>query len=85
MKKILLSTDFGVGLLCMGCINHCTCVTTYNFASPGLSITNIDTTDVESREECSLMNMDTTYEMNSYDSLGHVNGTGYVYQQTICK
>ena len=85
MKKIIILTVFGAGLFCMGCMNHCSCITTYNFVSPGHSITNVDSTEVESRQECSLMNLDTTYEMNSYDTLGNINGTGLVYQQTICE
>ena len=84
MKKILLLTVAGLGLLFASCMKECTCVTTYQFISPGQTITNVDSTVVDSKEDCSLMNLDTTYVMHSYDSLGNVTGTGLVSQQTIC-
>ncbi len=85
MKKILIAAFAGIALLGMSCMNECTCVSTYQFISPGQPIVNIDSTTVESRQECSLMNVDTTYEMHSYDTLGNINGTGYVTQRTICE
>ncbi|MCR4965837.1 MAG: hypothetical protein K6A41_09300 [Bacteroidales bacterium] len=85
MKKILILAVSAIALICASCMNECTCVTTYQFVSPGQTITNVDTTTEETKLECSLMNTDTTYEMHSYDTLGNITGTGQVIQQTICE
>lgn len=85
MKKIIVLALFSSALFFTGCMNECTCVTSYQFISPGQVITNNDTTEIESRQECSLMNTDTVYEMHSYDTLGNITGTGHVVEATICE
>ncbi|MBO4488255.1 MAG: hypothetical protein J5741_01180 [Bacteroidales bacterium] len=85
MKKILILAFMGVALFCASCTKDCTCVTTFQFTSPGQTILNRDTVVVDSKDDCSLMNLDTVYVMHSYDSLGNINGTGEVFQTTICE
>ncbi len=86
MKKILIcSFVTALALVGFSCMHDCNCVTSYQFISPGNYISNVDTTNVPSRDDCSLMNTDTTYYIYSFSEEGDTLGYGTVVEQTICE
>lgn len=80
-------------VLGVSCMHDCTCVVKQEFVSPGHYTVDIDTSVVPSKSDCAMMNIDTTYTFNSYDTTTVVDGQyaiidtaiGQIRNITICQ
>lgn len=94
MKKlvVVLFAAFSM-MLFVSCMHECTCFVSQEFVSPGHYTVDVDTSVVPSKSDCSIMNEDTIYTFNAYDTSMVVDGhyaiidtaIGQVHNITICQ
>lgn len=86
MKKIfsIVALCFGICTF-YGCMHECSCISVSDMTVPGRHEVYRDTLNMDSRDECSLMNMDTTFIILHQDTLAGVVDSGFVHETTLCE
>lgn len=86
MKKLFSIVTFSFGLLVFcSCTHECSCTSVSDISAPGRHEIYNDTLKIDSRGDCSLMNVDTTYIISRRDTLGQEIESGIAHEITICE